>query len=164
MGQRIHWKQYGLIVTIAGAPWLGLHGQNVQVIAKKNFFHIVTTYEKLVVNDFFFLLYIHVCLHLWYSWIWRTSARIMLQGHRNILRTFHHRVDTCTRMTNEQLIFHIYGSHCDIYIYIYTPPSESFRTKLSSSGNITRTMFWSPYIFFVWADYLDILQYLTTIY
>ena len=34
-------------------------------------------------------------------------------------RTFHHRVDTCTRMTNEQLIFHIYGSHCEIYIYIY---------------------------------------------
>ena len=46
----------------------------------------------------------------------------------------------------------------------YTPPSESFRTKLSSSGNITRAMFWSPYLFFVWADYLDILQYLTTIY
>ena len=38
-----------------------------------------------------------------------------------MLRTFHHRIDTCTRMTNEQLIFHIYGSHCEknIYIYIY---------------------------------------------
>ena len=36
MGQRIHWKQYGLIVTIAGAPGLGLHGQNV--IAKKILF------------------------------------------------------------------------------------------------------------------------------
>ena len=46
----------------------------------------------------------------------------------------------------------------------YTPPSESFRTKLSTSGNITRPMFWNPYLFFVWADYLDILQYLTTIY
>ena len=45
-----------------------------------------------------------------------------------------------------------------------TPPSESFRTNLSSTGNITRPMFWSPYLFFVWADYLDILQYLTTIY
>ena len=37
-------------------------------------------------------------------------------------RTFNHRVDTCSRMTNEQLIFHIYGSHCEkkkIYIYLY---------------------------------------------
>ena len=46
---------------------------------------------------------------------------------------------------------------------VYAPPSESFRTK-HSSGNITRPMFWSIYLFFVWADYLDILQYLTTIY
>ena len=60
MGQRIPWKQYGLIiVTIAGAPWARLHGQNV--ITKKKLFHIVTTYEKLVVN-YFLLLYI--CLHL----------------------------------------------------------------------------------------------------
>ena len=49
-------------------------------------------------------------------------------------------------------------------VAVYTPPSESFRTKLSTSGNITRPMFWNPYLFFVWADYLDILQYLTTIY
>ena len=49
-------------------------------------------------------------------------------------------------------------------ISAHTPPSESFRTKLSSSGNITRPMFWTPYLFFVWADYLDILQYLTTKY
>ena len=45
-----------------------------------------------------------------------------------------------------------------------TPPSESFRTKLSTSGNIIRPMFWNPYLCFVWADFLDILQYLTTIY
>ena len=45
-----------------------------------------------------------------------------------------------------------------------TPPSESFRTKLSSSGNITRPMFWNPYLFFVWADFLDIIQYLIIIY
>ena len=32
---------------------------------------------------------------------------------------------------------------------MYTPPSESFRTKLSTSGNITRPMFWNPYLFFV---------------
>ena len=44
------------------------------------------------------------------------------------------------------------------------PPSDSFRTKLSSSSNITRPMFWNSYLFFVRADYLDILQYLTTIY
>ena len=36
--------------------------------------------------------------------------------------------------------------------------------KLSNSGHITRPMFWNPYLFFLWADYLDILQYLTTIY
>ena len=29
MGQRIHWKQYGLIVTIAGAPWARVYGKNV---------------------------------------------------------------------------------------------------------------------------------------
>ena len=47
---------------------------------------------------------------------------------------------------------------------VHTPPSESFRTKLSTSGHITRPMFWNPYLFFLWADYLDILQYWTTIY
>ena len=36
MGQRIPWKQYGLIVTIAGAPGPGLHGTNV--IEKITFF------------------------------------------------------------------------------------------------------------------------------
>ena len=60
MGQRIPWKQYGLIVTIAGAPWARA-AWNKNVKAKKYFFHIVTTYEKLVVN-YFSLLYI--CFHL----------------------------------------------------------------------------------------------------
>ena len=55
MGQRIHWKQYGLIVTIAGAPWAR------DVWNKCNNKNFVTTYEKLVVN-YFSLLYI--CLHL----------------------------------------------------------------------------------------------------
>ena len=55
---------------------------------------------------------------------------------------------------------------CETYIIHTqtTPFSESFRIKLSSSGNITRPMFWNPSLFFVWADYLDILQYLTIIY
>ena len=60
MGQRIPWMQYGLIVTIAGAPWARAAWKKIN--SKKNtFFHIVTTYEKLVVN-YFSLLYI--CLHL----------------------------------------------------------------------------------------------------
>ena len=56
MGQMIPWKQYGLIVTITGAPWARAAWKKC-----KYFFHIVTTYEKLVVN-YFSLLYI--CLHL----------------------------------------------------------------------------------------------------
>ena len=62
--------------------------------------------------------------------LYKTFFILCFQGPRNIFkyishhsfscaRTFPHRVDTCTRMTNEQLIFHIYGSHCEIYIYIY---------------------------------------------
>ena len=59
MGQRIPWKQYGLIVTIAGAPWARAEWKKCN--RKNTFFHIVTTYEKLVVN-YFSLLYI--CFHL----------------------------------------------------------------------------------------------------
>ena len=59
MGQRIPWKQYGLNVTIAGAPWA--RAAWTKCNSQKKLLHIVTTYEKLVVN-YFFLLYL--CLHL----------------------------------------------------------------------------------------------------
>ena len=44
MGKMIHWKKYGLIVTIAGAelPGPGLHGQNV--IAKNEIISPCCTY------------------------------------------------------------------------------------------------------------------------
>ena len=41
----------GLLRPLQELPRLGLHGKNV--VAKKTLFHIVTTYEKLVVNYFF---------------------------------------------------------------------------------------------------------------
>ena len=126
MGQRIPWKQYGLIVTIAGAPWAGLHGPNV--IAKQFFFSHCDNLWKIGCQLFF--LVVHMSpprwgLHfrrLWYSWIWRTSARtpknykqnlsvvrnrinqqrgltkrlnifnIMLQGPRNILKYISHHI------------------------------------------------------------------------
>ena len=166
MGQRIHGKQYGLIVTIAGAPWARAAWTKYNS-KKKTFFTLWLTYEKLVVN-YFFLLYI--CLHLDEVCIFwdfgtlgfgvRPSGRpkpisrpqphksingingtpqhfyIMLQGPRNILRTFHHRVDTCTRMTNEQLIFHIYGSHCEKYIYIYIYICGTWGPFNNHSGSI----------------------------
>ena len=79
MGQRIPWMQYGLIVTIAGAPWARAAWKKCN--CKKKKFHIVTTNEKLVVNYFFLVLHmspprwgLHF-LRLWYSWIWRRSAR-----------------------------------------------------------------------------------------
>ena len=46
----------GLLCPLQELPGLGLHGQNV-FIAKNNCLHIVTTYEKLVVN-YYCLLYI----------------------------------------------------------------------------------------------------------
>ena len=49
----------GILWPLQELPGPGPYGQNA--IAKKYFFHIVTTYEKLVVN-YFSLLYI--CLHL----------------------------------------------------------------------------------------------------
>ena len=50
----------------------------------------------------------------------------MLQGTRNLLKQISHHsfllyknISSQGRyMTNEQLIFHIYGSHCEKYIYI----------------------------------------------
>ena len=50
----------GSLWPLQELPGPGLHGKNV-IAKKKYFFHIVTTYEKLVVN-YFSLLYI--CLHL----------------------------------------------------------------------------------------------------
>ena len=58
---------------------------------------------------------------------------------------------------------YFYWCVCHIKVQRLTPPSESFRTKLSTSGHITRPMFWNSYLFFLWADYLDIIQYWTTI-
>ena len=55
MCQRIPWKQYGLIVTIAGAPW-------ARTAWKKCNSKIIPRWG------------LHF-LRLWYSWIWRTSAR-----------------------------------------------------------------------------------------
>ena len=39
-------------------------------------------------------------------------------------------------MTNEQLIFHIYGSHCEIYIYMYIYICETWGPFNNHSGSI----------------------------
>ena len=58
MGQRIPWKQYGFIVTIAGAPWA--RAAWTKCNNKKNFVHFVTTYENLVVNYFSLYIILHL--------------------------------------------------------------------------------------------------------
>ena len=138
MGQRIPWKQYGLIVTIAGAPWARAAWTKCNS-QKKTFFTLWQPMKNWLLIIFSCCTYVSTSMRSAFSetlvllelaYVRQDSQKlsvgtehlyIMLQSPRNILRTFHHRVNTCTRMTNEQLIFHIYGSHCEqksIWYYI----------------------------------------------